>query len=239
MARRIASPPMTIQLPALNFAYRKSTSEAIFETLREAILSLALVGGTPLIENTLAEHFGVSKTPVREALQRLTHTGLVDYEMIRGATVHTLTLQEVNDLCDLRVLIEPMALHQSAPRLTYDDKIALRGVLRDAEQAHREEDFLALVKLNAAFHGGLYKRATNSLLLQWIESLSDRRRLITMYGWESENRSQRELNEHRGIFEAVEQGDIEDAETLLRDHIARFSQLVMAHFTALEPEPQA
>jgi DNA-binding GntR family transcriptional regulator len=198
----------------------------VYAALREAILTRQLPGGTPLIEANLAQQFGVSKTPIREALQRLAHGGLVDMELARGATVHTLTLDEIRDIFEMRLLLEPLALRQSAPLMTADDLVALETVLTEAAGALEAGDYPNLSALNGRFHGLLYSRAANHLLVRWLDSLSDRRRLITMHGWAMENRSGREWEEHRGIFEALTAGDTEAAAARLAAHITRFSEII-------------
>lgn len=223
MARRSRKQNLQIGTPPR----RRSASDIVYEALHEAILSRGLPGGTPLVEAQLAEQFGVSKTPVREALQRLAHSGLVDYELARGATVHSLTMEEIHDIFELRVLLEPLALRQSAPHLTEDEIAELEAGLELSRKALEDGDFHALSQHNSRFHQGLVQHATNHLLLQWLESLSTRRRLISMQGWALENRSQRELEEHRGILEAIKAGDFDRAAERLVQHIERFSQIVL------------
>lgn len=229
MARR-SNAPVSTELPLAALRPRVSATDSVYESLREAILSCALAGGTPLIEATLAAQFGVSKTPVREALQRLAHSGLVDMELARGATVHTLTLREIRDISELRSELEPMALRQSIPHMTDDDLHTLRDVLQQARQAIVTHDYQQLSILNSQFHSALYKRTPNQLLTRWLESLGDRRRLISMQGWALENRSSVEWEEHSAIVDALEAGDTDAAVNRLRDHIQRFARIV------LEPE---
>ena len=225
MARRSApSSTIEITLPALR--PRPSATDAVYDTLREAILTCELPGGTPLIEAALAAQFGVSKTPVREALHRLAHSGLVDMELARGATVHTLTPDEIRDISELRAELEPLALRQSIPHFTASDLQHMRQVLIEAKQALVANDYQQLSVLNSSFHNALIHRAPNKLLIKWLESLSDRRRLISMQGWSIDNRSPREWDEHSAIIDALEAGEGEAAVQRLRDHILRFSQIV-------------
>ena len=143
---------------------RKFISDIIFDALRETILAGDLATGTQLKEKNPAEEFGVSKTPVREALHHLSHIGQVDLQPAKGATVHRLTPE-----------------------------------------------------------------ANNHLLVQWLDSLSDWRRLVSMTNWDIANSGQKDWEEYRAILDAVEAGDVSKASEALKDHIGNFSRQVMAH----------
>ena len=226
MARRAEPrPEFNVRLAAR--ALDGNRTEGVYSAIKEAILTQGLPGNTPLIESHLADEFGVSKTPVREALLRLSKEGLVDLESSRGASVHSLTPAEVRDLFEMRLQLEPFALCSSAPELTRSDLSALEKTLADADKAMTRPDFPRLARLNIAFHRGLYARASNALLVEWLDSLSDRRRLLSVRGWQRHNRSRDEWREHRGILEAVQDGNIELARGRLVAHIEGFSSLVM------------
>ena len=226
MARRSRQDQLP-DLKVMSGGIRQSMSDIVFETLREAILSSELPGGTPLIEAQLAKKFNVSKTPIREALQRLGHSGLVDNELARGATVHTITPDDIRDIYELRLLLEPSALRQSAPHLSEDEIAEIEKTLNQAESALKDGDLQQLSIQNGKFHGWLVRHATNKILLDWLDSLSDRRRLISLQGWAIDNRSDRELEEHRGILAAIANGDFDAAAERLKQHIKNFAQIVV------------
>jgi DNA-binding GntR family transcriptional regulator len=208
-----------------------STTDNVFDALHEAILSQALPGGTPLIEAQLAELFGVSKTPVREALQRLAQTGLVDIVAIRGASVHDITKAEIKDIFELRLTLEPLALSQSIPNLSENELNLLDTLLKNAKLALQKRDLPALSQANAAFHETLVSGSDNALLLSWLKSLSERRRLISIQGWNLNNRSTKEWQEHRSILDAVKDRDTKQAVKRLKAHIQNFSDIVLSEVT--------
>ena len=208
---------------------KKSTSDLIFDALRESILNGDLPPGTALIEKNLAEEFGVSKTPIREALHHLSHIGLADMETAKGATVHTLSSDEIKDIWDMRQYLEPLALELSIPHLTDEEIKDLKDILDEAKQALDTGDMKQLSQINTEFHEMLYCKADNHLLVQWLDSLSDRRRLVSMHIWGIENNSQREWQEHRTILDAVVARDIGKASQALKDHIGNFNKQVLAH----------
>ena len=208
---------------------KKSTSDLIFDALRESILTGDLAPGTALIEKNLADEFGVSKTPIREALHHLSHIGLVDLETAKGATVHTLTSDEIKDIWEMRQYLEPLALELSIPHLTDEDVETLGALLVDAKVAISNADLKNLSRLNTEFHEMLYYRAENHLLVRWLDSLSDRRRLVSMHIWNNENHSADEWQEHQAILQAIESRDIGKASQALKNHISTFNQQVLAY----------
>jgi DNA-binding GntR family transcriptional regulator len=228
MARRAEERP-SLDLKIETTSVRKSVTDLIVENLREAILSQTLQGGTPLIEKQLAEEYGVSKTPVREALLRLAQTGLVDFVHAKGATVHQLDFDEMQDILEMRQVLEPLALKQSAPKLTGDDIKTLEHLLATAAKPQVQQNLGKLSEVNNSFHNILYSRAENVLLLEWLNDLNDRRRLISVRGWKTENRSSEELEEHRAILQAIKGKNFALAVKQLERHITNFSNLVLNH----------
>ena len=228
MARRAEERPL-IDLKIETTATRKSVTDSIAEHLREAILSQTLPGGMPLIEKQLAEEFGVSKTPVREALLRLAQTGLVDFVHAKGATVHQLDFIEMQDVLEMRFVLEPLALKQSAPKLTGDDIRTLEHLLATAAKPQTQQNLSKLSEVNNSFHNALYSRADNVLLLKWLSDLNDRRRLISVKGWKTENRSSEERKEHKAILQAIKQKNFALAVKQLERHINNFASLVLNH----------
>jgi DNA-binding GntR family transcriptional regulator len=228
MARRAQERP-EIDLKIGTVSPRKSVTDLIAENLREAILSQTLPGGTPLIEKQLAEEFEVSKTPVREALLRLAQTGLVDFAHAKGATVHQLSFAEMQDVLEMRYILEPLALKQSAPKLTGDDIKTLEQLLASAAKPQVQQNLGKLSEVNNSFHNILYSRAENVLLLKWLNDLNDRRRLISVVGWKTQNRSSEELKEHRVILQAIKTKNVVLAAKQLEHHIQHFSNLVLKH----------
>jgi DNA-binding GntR family transcriptional regulator len=228
MARRAEERPL-LDLNIEASSVRKSVTDMIVEQVREAILSQTLPGGTPLIEKQLAEEFRVSKTPVREALLRLAQTGLVDVAHVKGATVHQLDFAEMQDILEMRQVLEPLALKQSAPKLTGDDVKTLEQLLVSAAKPQVQQNLSKLGDVNNRFHNILYSRADNVLLLKWLNDLNDRRRLISAKGWKTDNRSSEELKEHRAILQAIKGKKFALAVKQLERHIQNFANLVLNH----------
>jgi DNA-binding GntR family transcriptional regulator len=226
MARRSDPRP---ELPSFSTprATASSVTEQVFESLKDSILTQILPGGTPLIESQLAKELGVSKTPVREALQKLAQAGLVDMAHTRGASVHSLSEREAQDIFELRILLEPQALLEGAKHFQASDLKNIERLLHDAARAIKRKDTTTLSRLNIEFHRSLYCKSPNHILVAWLESLNDRRRLLSLRGWARDDRSLEELHEHQGVLEALCEGKAKLASTRLRDHIKKFSKLLL------------
>lgn len=196
--------------------------DRVYEILREEILTLSLPPGTHLTEAFLSQRFGISVTPVREALHRLIHTGYAVRQTARGVKVRQLDEREVRDIYELRLVLEPMALGQSIPNLSAADLKKMERTLLQAKKAMEQGDLQRAAVLNSQFHTLLVGAAPNRMLISWLESLRDWQRLITLQEWSSEDRSEAEFAEHWAILEHVKAGDVAGAVALLGRHIGPF-----------------
>lgn len=145
-----------------------STADSVAASLREMIINGELKGGERLIERDLAGRFGISRIPMREAIQRLEREGLLDVFRNRGAVVRRLSASDVKEIYDLRALLEGDAIYRSVRQL--DDETLARAelvhrLLGDAKTAMRQGE------LNREFHALLYSRCGNERQLRAIEEL--------------------------------------------------------------------
>jgi DNA-binding GntR family transcriptional regulator len=145
-----------------------STADTVAASLREMIINGELKGGERLVERNLADRFGISRIPMREAIQRLEREGLLDIFRNRGAVVRMLNASDVKEIYDLRALLEGDAIYRSVKQL--DDETLARAelvhrLLGDANTATRQGE------LNREFHSLLYSRCANERQLRAIEEL--------------------------------------------------------------------
>ncbi|ELW9445536.1 GntR family transcriptional regulator [Burkholderia cenocepacia] len=145
-----------------------STADAVAASLRDMIINGELAGGERLVERDLAERFGISRIPMREAIQRLEREGLLDIFRNRGAVVRMLSAADVQEIYDLRVLLEGDAIYRSVKRL--DDETLARAelvhrLLGDATVPRRQGE------LNREFHALLYSCCGNARQLKSIAEL--------------------------------------------------------------------
>ncbi|VWD43583.1 GntR family transcriptional regulator [Burkholderia lata] len=145
-----------------------STADAVAASLRDMIINGEFEAGERLVERDLADRFGISRIPMREAIQRLEREGLLDIFRNRGAVVRMLSASDVQEIYDLRTLLEGDAIYRSVKRL--DDETLARAelvhrLLGDAAVPRRQGE------LNREFHALLYSRCGNARLLKTIAEL--------------------------------------------------------------------
>lgn len=222
--------------PGRPLAHR-TLSAAIAQDLRRAILAAELSPGQALRQDALAARYAVSRIPVREALFALEAEGLVDLHPHRGAVVATLSPQEVQDIFELRALLEPRLLRRSAPRLGPGDWQALDATLAAFDEAVASGDVARWGQLNARLHAGLYARAEaprTEAIVQSLLQASDRCTRLQMNRPAAWRRAQRE---HRQLLRRTREGAIDEACTLLAEHITQVQRDLFR--TLFKPSPRA
>jgi len=198
----------------------------VLEEIRRMILSGELPAGRALTEADLAQNFGVSKTPVREALKTLAGQGLVHLGDFKGATVKVVDKEMVANVFGVRKLLEPAAVAATVARgVDLTPARVLLDQAQAADSAHERSD------LNRAFHRVLYANCGNHLLVEILDDLRERTSLITVTLWKSEASWDTEADEHIALLEAAEAGEIERAQAITHDHIATFAARCAAHFS--------
>ena len=202
----------------------------VAERIKDDIFRGRLLPREPLIEAELAGAYGVSKTPVREALSSLARGGLVEIDPFRGARVRNVTADDVREICDMRALLEPFALEKAVPRMDENDRDLLFSLLDDADAAAERKD---LYDLNRNFHDALVTRCANGRIIETMDHIQDQLRAIALRSWMLKPTYLREAEQHREVAKAVRSGDAHHASDLLRTHIVEFEQQFVL---ALEPE---
>jgi DNA-binding GntR family transcriptional regulator len=209
-------------------------SENTFHKLRDEIENGIVTGdfepGERLDEVQLASRFGVSRTPIREALMQLSAIGMVEIRPRRGAVVVDLGPNYVFEMFDVMAEMEGMAGARAARRHTIEDKDALRAAHARCEQAALKDDTDDYYYENEAFHHAIYDACHSGFLKDQCVLLHRRLRPYRRLQLRVRNRMKTSLLEHAAIVDAILSGDAEKARELLRGHIAvqgdRFSDLV-------------
>jgi DNA-binding GntR family transcriptional regulator len=199
----------------------RTLSAAIVEQLRRDILDGTFPAGEQLRQDALAASFQVSRIPVREALFQLEAEGLVLIEPHKGAIVSAFSLEEIDDVFDLRVLLEPRMLAQSAPLLTKQDFADISALETEFKGAIAARDVAQWGQLNARYHLALYRHARQPRTLAIVTALlqtSDRFTRVQMNRAPALSRAE---NEHRKLLRLCRDGKVSEACDSLVAHIEK------------------
>ena len=203
---------------------RESLGRLAYERIKGDILDERLLPRQPLIEAELAAKYGVSKTPVREALLSLAREGLVEMSSFRGGRVRDFTADDAREIYELREVLEPFALRRAVPRLTDGDRRSLRDLLDKAQAAAEGGDRRELSRLNCAFHSSLVARCRNEKVIEILAHLQNQVRVMSLRFWNVRATHLREAEQHEAILTAVEAGQADRAAELLGEHISEFRE---------------
>jgi DNA-binding GntR family transcriptional regulator len=195
------------------------TADTLRDQLEQDIVTQALPPGTRLDEQSLATRFGVSRTPIREALMQLATAGLVTMQPRRGAFVACLSLREIIERFEVMAVLEGACGALAARRITDEE----RKELLDAHSACAEEasdgDADAYYYANERFHHLIYAAAHNAFLIEQARQLHDRLKPYRRLQLRARSRVATSLAEHQGIVDAVLAGEGLKAEQLLKEHV--------------------
>lgn len=193
--------------------------DVVFKTLRQAILTGELQPGERLMEITLANKLGVSRTPVREAIHKLEQEGLVIMMPRRGAQVAQITEKDLVEVLEVRLGLEEMAVRFACERMTDEQFASIREAAAAFDQAIEKNDLTALAQADENFHSLIYKATDNACLCNITNNLREQ-----MYRYRIEHLKNEAVRkglsaEHKAICEALEKRDVEEARTILCNHI--------------------
>ncbi len=190
----------------------------IEETLRNAILDGRLPCGTAIRQEALAQLFGVSRMPVREALRQLEAQGLLQVVQYKGAVVAPLIEDNSLETYELRLLLETQALRLSVPLLSDEDFEAADGYI---EALEAETDFSKIGTLNRQFHQALYCKAPNQKLLALIEAGLIEEERFLRFNLEQMNLGKLCQDDHRALLRHARVRDVESCIAELELHLHR------------------
>lgn len=197
----------------------RTISAAVAEELRRRILDGDFAAGFALRQDAIANEFGVSRIPVREALVQLEAEGLVRIHPHRGAIVSELSIEEIGELFELRALLEPRLLKASAPHLSAHDYGELKTLFAEFSAALLEGQVSRWGELNTRFHLLLYRHAAQPRTLAIVINLLQECDRHTRLQLSLPGRRERAETEHAELVRLCEKGEIDAASALLAAHI--------------------
>ncbi|MHC8297233.1 GntR family transcriptional regulator [Pseudomonas sp. LB3P58] len=203
----------------------------IEETLRSAILDGRIPCGTALRQQDLADLFGVSRMPVREALRQLEAQALLNVIAHKGAVVAPLVQGDAVETYALRILLESEALRLSIPLLVNED---LEQAARYIDELETQNNYTEIGRLNRLFHMALYCKAPNQRLLRLVEDGLNEEERFLRFNLEAMGLGNLSQEDHRALLLAVKDRDVERAVKLLEQHLNRGVEVITRYLNSPE-----
>jgi len=205
-----------------------SRAEKVYEILLESITKRRILPGERLVERVLAKKLGVSKTPIREALNRLKEEGLVEGTPYRGYSVAKISLKDIEAIYDLREVLEGLAARKAAEKITKKQIRQLKSILQSLENCSKEKEWEHYYLLDLEFHNLLTAISKNERLFQIARLLENQTKLLMSVSIMLPETIEDSLKEHREILNAVGNHKPDLAEQLAREHIRNVKKIVLA-----------
>lgn len=204
---------------SLDVSSCKPLREIVFETIRNAIINGMLKPGQRLMEVQLAEQLGVSRTPVRESIRKLELEGLVKMVPRKGAYVTPMSLEDLQEMMEIRRALEALSAELAAKNATSEDIKRLEESNRGFEESALKNDEAGIIDYDIEFHEAIYKATGNERLVQMINSLREQmQRIRVEYVHHIDDKTPL-IGQHQKIIDNIAQHQTEAASEAASAHI--------------------
>jgi DNA-binding GntR family transcriptional regulator len=198
---------------------QQSLADQVYTLLKEQILNGKLKGGERIPEETLAAQYGVSRTPIREAIRRLSEYGLVEIKPRSYAEVCAITPKEATDIAEVRVALEQLAI-DTIDQLTYKEHIQdIARHAADCQYAMNIGDRAKVFEEDSLFHLALARASNNKELAQICERLDAKVQQLRIAQNLPENKLAEYIGQHVKIMQLLKENNKEECKALLYEHI--------------------
>ena len=219
---------MTTALSNLQILQTRSVSDLVHEEILRLIKTGELAAGDKLNEMSFAQHFKVSRAPIREAFRGLEAAGLVKLEKNRGVFVREIGETEARELYELRAALDEATGRLLAPRFGDAQIQELRTLLKRLDDTAARGDMTLYFSLNIDFHDRIVQMTGNATLLEFYRRVIDRMHLLRRRYFSVTHESHASQDEHRAIVDALATGDPERAAATMRAHVGHGYQRLVA-----------
>lgn len=193
--------------------------DVVFNTLRRAIITGEFAPGERLMEITLANRLGVSRTPVREAIRKLELEGLVTMIPRKGAQVAKITEKNLRDVIEIRCVLEEFAASLACERITEEEKAEMEQLHQQFVQSAKTHDILDIVEKDEQFHDAIFRATKNDRLITIINNLREQFYRYRMEYVKDIEQHSILVKEHEELMTAIFQKDSETAKQIMRTHL--------------------
>lgn len=209
-------------------------SQRIYEILKNQITNEELTPGQRLLDDKLASSFGVSRTPVREALTRLASEDLVEITPRSGIYVKKLTKKDVEEIYKIRKALEGLAAREATSIIDGKKLEQLNLLLQKAERSLNSDDYQPCIDFDVALHDSILKNCQNSRLYSIITNLNTLIHVFRVRVARNKEKAKQALSEHEAILNAIKARDPEKAEEIIMEHIEKSKEYIFANFGFLK-----
>ena len=210
--------------------------EQVYKILRDDICQGVYAPGTRLQEVELAENLNVSRSPVREALRQLSADGLLLEIPNKGVYVKEFTVKDIEEIYDLRVMLESYGILHSTGHITSMRRERLLGMLTEMEMFLDKGDVQAYTSVDEKLHNQIVHLGDNSLIndtYDRVRSMNQQFRILSLM---DEQRFRESMDEHREIVHALVTGNLKKADDVNRHHLELARQAILKRMKAEKPE---
>ena len=219
----------------MDFKPPESISDQIFKHLFDKIQNGEVAADDRLVEWRVAKELNASRTPVREAFQRLEHEGLFERLPQGGMRLKPVTVRAVDQIFGIRSLLEPYAVRLACENISSEDILSLKQIIAASseviasESLEKEDKIRRLLRLNTEFHDIIYFSTDNPFLIQIVTKLKSIVLHMRSLGVREYSAWQKAWEEHDMLILYLEAGDTEKAADLIKKHIENAKSDVIAH----------
>ncbi len=206
----------------------RSLRDRAYDEIKRRIITLDFKPGAYLNEAQISEELSIGRTPVHQALDRLMIEGMVEVIPRKGVLVRSVSLDEVRNLIEVRLINEPHAAGLAAEKATDAQLDRLQAVLDQSDAARAVRDIEALMNLDRAFHQGIARAAGNEVLTDVISTLQDRLSRFWFISLSADDQIDRVDDEHARVMEGLRSRDPAVARAAMSHHIDSFRANILA-----------
>lgn len=196
-----------------------SLSDLVYNQIKQQILNGELKAGDRIAEEDLASNYGVSRTPIREALKKLSEYGLITIIPRSHAIVNSISIKEAQDIAKIRVTLEQFAIENFATD-SFDNKIKkLEKYDSECIEALKNNDKAKLFESDSLFHSSLIEATDNSVLIDLFHRLDSKVQILRLEQGASVNELSSYIKQHKDIINYIKNNDLLQAKNMLKNHI--------------------
>lgn len=190
-----------------------------YEKIKNDIIKGKLNSNQILKENEIADSLGISRTPVREAFQRLEREGFIHLIPYKGAMVNKLDLNDIKELSQAREALEGMAARLACGRIKIEKLLKIEELFRSVDNLDTIENQEKCYKLGRLLHDEILKACGNKIIVNYVKTLLSQFERVMLMSRRAKGRAEEAYNEHLEIIKAIKKNDPDLAEKKMREHI--------------------